>query len=241
MEVGDKIVNGEVIVRRPADDMNERLMNLLHTIFHNLKSYTANVHGLVRLLEDDRNSQDHGLYIKLLSTVTQDLESTFDNLSGIIVQTPMVVEPVPIRQVVDKVVKTVIGYGLKPKVEVINKVSQDARVMFSAAYMESVLLNLLTNAVRYSHPQRFPRVVFDFLTHEGQNALIVRDNGRGIDLDRHGKSLFGSGQTFHGNNDANGFGLFLSRYQIEAMGASISVESEIDVGTTFKIAFAIDD
>jgi sensor histidine kinase regulating citrate/malate metabolism len=44
-------------------------------------------------------------------------------------------------------------------------------------------------------------------------------------------------QTFNGNADARGYGLFITKNQIEAMGGKIEVESKINFGTTFKIFF----
>ena len=42
-------------------------------------------------------------------------------------------------------------------------------------------------------------------------------------------------KTFHGNNDALGIGLFITKNQIEAMGGKIEVDSIEDIGSNFKI------
>ena len=44
-------------------------------------------------------------------------------------------------------------------------------------------------------------------------------------------------KTFHGNKDAQGVGLYITKNQIEAMGGTIDVESQTGVGTIFKIIF----
>jgi len=67
--------------------------------------------------------------------------------------------------------------------------------------------------------------------------LTVQDNGLGIDLTRHGKSLFGLRQTFHQHSEAKGVGLFLTKTQIETMGGEIMAESEVNKGTIFKVKF----
>jgi signal transduction histidine kinase len=71
----------------------------------------------------------------------------------------------------------------------------------------------------------------------GQKTLTISDNGIGIDLKRFGDKLFGMYKTFNGNPDARGIGLFMTKNQIEAMGGSISVESEPGNGTTFIVTF----
>jgi signal transduction histidine kinase len=44
-------------------------------------------------------------------------------------------------------------------------------------------------------------------------------------------------KTFHGNEDARGFGLYITKTQIEAMGGKITLASEPDKGSTFKVYF----
>ena len=66
-------------------------------------------------------------------------------------------------------------------------------------------------------------------------AIIFEDNGLGIDLEMHGEKLFGMYKTFHGNSDAKGIGLFITKNQVDAMGGKIEVESKVNVGTKFKI------
>ena len=65
--------------------------------------------------------------------------------------------------------------------------------------------------------------------------LIFEDNGLGIDLKKHSKKLFGIYKTFHVHEDSRGVGLFITKNQVESMGGRIEVQSEVNVGTTFKI------
>lgn len=57
------------------------------------------------------------------------------------------------------------------------------------------------------------------------------------DLNLNRDKIFGMYKTFHGNKDARGIGLFITKNQIEAMGGKVYVESEVGKGTTFKIHF----
>ncbi|WP_349351540.1 ATP-binding protein [Flagellimonas sp. MMG031] len=65
----------------------------------------------------------------------------------------------------------------------------------------------------------------------------MKDNGLGIDLERHGDNLFKLYKRFHRDVSGKGMGLFIVKSQLEAMNASITVDSEVGVGTTFKIIF----
>ena len=59
----------------------------------------------------------------------------------------------------------------------------------------------------------------------------------GIDLNRHGEKIFGLYQRFHSHTDSKGLGLYLVKSQVEAMGGTITIESKVDLGTTFTLTF----
>ncbi len=65
--------------------------------------------------------------------------------------------------------------------------------------------------------------------------LTCADNGMGMNLDAYGDKIFRLHKTFHGNPEARGIGLFMTKKQIEAMGGFIDVESRVNFGSTFKV------
>ncbi|HAI85261.1 MAG TPA: hypothetical protein DCL43_16500, partial [Chitinophagaceae bacterium] len=111
-------------------------------------------------------------------------------------------------------------------------------VFYNQAYLESILLNLLSNAIKYRQPNK-PSEVFITTSQlaDGQVYLTVKDNGVGIDLEKHGDRLFGMYETFHEHPDAKGIGLFITKNQVEAMGGQLLVESKLHEGTTFTVRF----
>ena len=102
-------------------------------------------------------------------------------------------------------------------------------------YLESILLNLLSNAIRYRAPNRIAQIHFRTEIKNNEIILIATDNGLGIDLKKYGHKLFGLNNTFHRHPDSKGVGLFMTKTQIEAVGGSINVESEVDKGSLVKI------
>jgi signal transduction histidine kinase len=121
---------------------------------------------------------------------------------------------------------------------IINTVEKNILVNYNAAYLESILLNLISNAIRYRHHERKPEITISSFLENGKLVLQVSDNGIGIDLKRHGEKIFGMYKTFTNNPEARGIGLFITKNQIDAMGGRILVESEPNVGTVFKIYFS---
>ena len=105
------------------------------------------------------------------------------------------------------------------------------------SYLESIFLNLLTNALKYRDTTR--QLKLNVTTKVADKKLIItfKDNGIGIDLEKNKNKIFGLYQCFHNHPDSKGFGLYLVKSQVESMGGSISVQSNVGVGTTFTIIF----
>ncbi|MFM8913814.1 MAG: ATP-binding protein [Flammeovirgaceae bacterium] len=75
---------------------------------------------------------------------------------------------------------------------------------------------------------------------EDHCQFSVSDNGRGIDLSRgNDKKVFGLYQRFHPAIEGKGFGLYLVKTQLEAMGGSISIQSEPGKGTHFHFIIPV--
>jgi signal transduction histidine kinase len=98
-------------------------------------------------------------------------------------------------------------------------------------------LNLLTNSLKYKSETRKLKINIT-ASRQGDNILLIfKDNGIGIDLERNRDKIFGLYQRFHDYPDSKGLGLYLVKSQVETMGGTINVESQVDVGTTFTLTF----
>ncbi|WP_437371467.1 sensor histidine kinase [Maribacter litoralis] len=113
--------------------------------------------------------------------------------------------------------------------------SQVKNVNYNPIYLESIFLNLISNAIKYRSPDRVPKIFISSKQENEKTLLEFKDNGVGIDLKSHGHKLFGLNKVFHKHPEAKGIGLFITKAQILAMGGSITVESEVNVGSTFFV------
>nr|WP_199001359.1 PAS domain-containing protein [Flavobacterium sp. ASV13] len=222
-------------------DQNSRLVNFSHIVSHNLNTQAGNIKSILDFIDADIEKQTVNEMLEHLRTVSNDLNETISNLTQIVkTQSNINIAVIPLNlcEYIDKTISTIKGYDKQTNVTIVNNVPKYLTVNFNPAYMESVLLNFATNAIKYAHPDRDPVIVFDFgIEPEGFKSLKITDNGLGIDLKIYGDLLFGMYKTFHKHHEARGIGLYITRNQIEAMKGSISVESEVGVGTSFKIVF----
>jgi signal transduction histidine kinase len=137
----------------------------------------------------------------------------------------------------EQTIKNVAGLAMKAGVTIENNINSDLNLEVIPAYLESILLNFVTNGIKYQSNERASFIKLHTTIENNYVIVHVEDNGIGIDLKKNRDKLFGMYKTFHSNKDARGIGLFISKNQVEAMNGKIEVESEVNVGTTFKIYF----
>ncbi|MEP1854424.1 sensor histidine kinase, partial [Nonlabens ulvanivorans] len=94
---------------------------------------------------------------------------------------------------------------------------------------------LITNSIKYRDLNKSLSIIITATQDNGVCTISVSDNGLGIDLSRHQDKIFGMYKTFHNHENSNGLGLFMTKNQVEAMGGTISVRSEVGIGSTFTI------
>ena len=103
--------------------------------------------------------------------------------------------------------------------------------------MESIMLNLLANSIKYKSENRKLKVTIKTSQVDDSIVLTFKDNGIGIDLERNRDKIFGLYQRFHNYPDSKGLGLYLVKSQVETMEGTISIESEVNKGTSFTLTF----
>jgi len=221
-------------------EQNKRLLNFAHIVSHNLRSHSSNFKLLLDVMNVSETVQEQTEAIHHLKDIYVSLDDTIKNLSAIAnIQTNISKQKEEIK-LYDYIEKTtdLLRSEIKLKQVLIhNTISRQLVIHYNPAYMESILLNLLTNAIKYAHPDRRPEIHLSTYHENDRLVFEITDNGLGIDLSKHGKKIFGMYKTFHGNSDANGIGLFITKNQVDAMGGKIELESEVNKGSTFKIYF----
>ncbi len=236
-----KIKEAEKQVRSLLDvatSQNKRLLNFAHIVSHNLRSHTGNLTMLSEIMESEEGFSTENEVFNLLSNAIQNLSETVMNLHEVAVMNSSTAENlvnVNVLAHVNGAIKAVQGIIIESKAKIEIEIDPELEVSALPAYMESIFLNLLTNAIKYAASNRHPVVKLQAKPNGTMVELSVSDNGRGIDLNLHGDKIFGMYKTFHNHKDSRGLGLFMIKNQVESMGGDIEVHSIVDEGTTFKI------
>ena len=217
---------------------NQRLTNFTHIVSHNLRNHAGGISMLLELISMEDSDEEKKENIEQLRVLSDRLNETIRDLNEIIDQQykdRKVERKVNLKEFVDKTIQILTNEMKAKNASITLDMPENLCFTYNPAYLESILLNLLSNALKYSHPDREPKILVECHKAGEQVFLKVEDNGKGIDLEKHGDQLFGMYKTFHGNKNAKGIGLYITKNQIESMGGEIDVESTPGEGTTFKI------
>lgn len=221
-------------------EQNRRLLNFSYIVSHNLRSHSSNIQAILSLYNTTEIEEEKHNYIELLSKVGSELNHTLDDLNEVVsirTNLDLNMEPLQVNTFLDKIIELLEVQIKRKDAVIIRDVPDEMIVDFNPAYLESVLLNFITNALRFREPERKLEISIKGVQKKGAWVLLVKDNGVGIDLERHGDKLFGLYKTFTSTPKSRGVGLFITRNQINALGGEVEVESKVGVGTTFKVYF----
>ena len=216
---------------------NRRLQDYAHIISHNLRAPVGSLTTLIRLHQEAATPAQQQEVFARIAQVGGRLMDTVEDLSQVISihqDTDLPSETLVFAEVLRHVAESVHAL-LSETQATLTTDFQVATVHYPRVYLTSILLNLLTNAVKYASPQRPPRLHFATYWQGARTVLTCEDNGLGIDLAKHGKRLFGLHKTFHNHPDGRGVGLFITRNQVEALGGTIEVESRPGAGSRFLV------
>jgi len=223
-----------------TSEQNNRLMNFAHIVSHNLRSHSSNLSMLTGFLSQEGDNNEKDRLTKMLCEASESLDETVQHLTEVVqvkVDAIDKMRPVNLYETIKGVEKNLAVLLKEKNTKCEVKVEKKLQINAIPAYMDSILLNLFTNSIKYSSPERSLALRIT-AERKGQYTMVTfSDNGLGIDLKRHHNAIFGMYKTFHKHKDAKGIGLFITKNQIESMNGKIEVDSKINEGTNFRLYF----
>ncbi|MGE8720230.1 PAS domain-containing sensor histidine kinase [Leptospira terpstrae] len=218
---------------------NTRLQNFAYIVSHNIRQHSSNFTSLISLLEENPSEEERKNIVIMLHASADKLNETITHLNDIISINQMLNKPMQICSIEEEVQKTlnILKGSIESRnIDVLIEIEENLNLRIIPAYLESILLNLVSNAIKYVRLKQGAFIRVSAKYDAGQVQLMVEDNGLGIDLEKHGNKIFGMFKTFHKNEDARGIGLFITKSQVEVLGGTITVQSSEGKGSTFTVS-----
>lgn len=220
---------------------NADLKQFSYIVSHNLRAPLTNLLSMLKLLDYSTISTDRSL--KLLEgfkATTFRLNDTLNDLINILLvknNTNIQTDTIGFENTLMKVTKSISSLISDNSTSIITDFTAAQLVRFNEPYLESIFLNLITNSIRYKHPERNPEIKIVTKLNKKSTLLIFSDNGIGFNMELVKDKIFGLHQKFHHHPESRGIGLYLIHAQITSLGGSIFVDSQINKGTIFTIEF----
>ncbi|MBS1567255.1 MAG: HAMP domain-containing protein, partial [Bacteroidetes bacterium] len=244
----DEII-GQVIVLRNITlfhELNEAKTNFIATVSHELKTPISSIKMSARLLTDERNGALDDNQRELIYSIRDDadrlLKITGELLNMAQVETGNIqlkLQPTAPADIVQQALQAVQFQAQQSGIMLRTQLQPDLpRISVDAEKTTWVLINLLTNAIKYSNQPSTIEV--ETQRRDGEVVFSVRDYGKGIE-EKYLPRIFDRYFKVPGSqaDSGTGLGLAISREFIESQGGAIQVTSTPGEGSTFSFAFKI--
>lgn len=243
----DELQRSQVTVSE-LQDLNEVKNSFISTVNHELRTPITSIIGYIEVLRDEVATADKAeisQYLEVLDRNAQILLRLVESmlsLSKIDAEGPRTYQTkVWLNEVVDNAI-----FALRPTTEKKNltidfRSTSEDLVLGDAGQLNQVVINLLGNAIKFSHPNTSVEILLDeFLDEDGREIvrLAITDHGIGIpaaDLDHLFTRFFRATNANSGQYPGTGLGLSIVQRVIEHHGGSIRVRSIEGEGSTFTI------
>jgi signal transduction histidine kinase len=218
---------------------NQQLEQFAFIAAHNLRAPVARILGLGQVLNlQTDNREEEKMIIDRLVSTTVELDKVIKDLNVILEiksNQSHYLTTVNFNDELAIIKSNLANEIAETNAEILACFDDAPAIVTVKAYTDSILLNLISNALKYRYPNRKPVIQVKTYLTDDYICLSVSDNGLGIDMEHHKNNLFNLYKRFHFHVTGKGLGLYLTKTQVMALGGKIEVESTLNVGTTFKV------
>ncbi|HZH42950.1 MAG TPA: ATP-binding protein [Lysobacter sp.] len=233
----------EVRVERRTRDLaeaNAELEGFARTIAHDLRAPLRNIEGYASALIEDEAphlSADGAEYTRRLVDSTRRLDRLITDLLAYsrLARTALEVEDVQLGPVVRQALAD-LAHDIDSTGARIDVATDLPAVRAHALTLQQVVVNLLSNAIRFVAPERTPEVRIGARREGSHVVLSVSDNGIGI-APEHRERIFQVFERLHSEEryPGTGIGLAIVRKGVERMGGRVDLHSEPGRGSRFDV------
>lgn len=219
---------------------NNELEQFAYLTSHNLRAPVTNLRSLIKLFDKENLHEKNKLFFDKIEFSVNNFNEMLSDLNVILSARKEEVasyKTLNFGEELQHVMNSISQTAADDDLNVLHDFSKSPQVYCQQDVLRSVLLNLVTNAIKYKKMGNKPELFLQSDLSGDYIILKATDKGIGINLNKYGNRLFNPYQRLHPHIDGKGLGLYLIKIQVEKMGGKINVESVEKKGTTFTVYF----
>lgn len=228
---------------RELEIANRDLEAFSFSVSHDLRAPLRIIQGFCELFVEDFGSdlpEEGRALLKRIEEGAERMSRLIEDLLNFSRAGRTALEPtrIAMNELVREVIAELTESSASRKVEVGIADLPDARG--DPALIRQVLVNLLSNALKFTSTRLLARIEVTSTGHEGQHVYHIADNGVGFD-EAYAHKLFGVFQRLHSQEDfaGTGIGLSIVKRIIERHGGRIWAEGRPNEGATFSFTLPL--
>lgn len=224
---------------RELVEYNHQLEEFAFVTAHNLRGPVARMLGLKTVLKMTTDTEEIETIAEKMAITAEEVDSVIKDLNQVlqIKNASSQLEKLALENGIHKVIASLEKEIVNAEAIIQTDFSESQQITTSTTYFNNILFALLSNSIKFRHPDRKLTITIRAINTGEYLCLMVTDNGLGIDLQKCKDKMFTLYGRFHLHIEGKGLGLYLAKAQILALGGRIEVESTLDAGTTFKVFF----
>ncbi len=219
---------------------NVQLEQFAFMAAHNLRSPVARIQGLTDVLNHAKTEPiEKDKILHLIKKSSADLDEVIHDLISVVQvrsQGESSKSKINVVALLKRVLEHISHDIESNKIEIVNSVDPDLELEVNEALAYSVLLNVISNSIKYKNNNQ-PHVVIKGERGDSQIVLDISDNGIGFNSDLHKDKLFRPFSRLNTILPGKGLGLYLVKIHMESMGGQVMVNSKMENGTTVTLLF----
>ena len=216
---------------------NKELDRFVYSASHDLRSPISSLKGLVHLLKTEDDPEEAKNYLNLMNQVLNNQDKFISDIIDYSrnKRTAATIERISLNEIIDDAI------AQHQYIEEVKKIFIDNHLLLDIVYSDRLRLkiiinNLLSNAIKYADlNKQKPFILIKSYQLKDNCVIEIEDNGIGIDKKICGRifDMFFVADS----NKGTGLGLYIVKEAAENIKGTITVESEVDIGSKFIVTF----